>query len=166
MTPFLLSQIFATLGICSDFVSWQFRTKKAILITLICSSILFGLHFYFLEQYFAAIIQIVVVLRYTCAIFTRNIAVVIFFLAIIIGIFIYVGTYGVLPFLALWGSLLGTFSSFAKNDKQMRLYGMIGTFCWLVHNAILLSPMGIIGESVMLGSNMIGYWRYYMQCKK
>jgi hypothetical protein len=39
---------------------------------------------------------------------------------------------------------------------------IIGGTLWLVHNTILWSPVGILVETVFVGSSAIGYYRYYI----
>jgi hypothetical protein len=42
---------------------------------------------------------------------------------------------------------------------------IMGGTVWLVHNAILWSPVGILVETVFVGSGVIGYYRYYIAGK-
>lgn len=162
MTPFLLSQIFAFFGICTDIASWQFRSRRSILITLTCSTVLFGLHFYFLGQMYAALVSVIVVIRYLFTIHTTHKGVMVFFLCIAIGLYYFVGEYTIFSFLALLAVIFATIAGFQKQDKYLRLIGMASTMCWLTHNILLLTPIGIVAEVVMLSSNLLGYIRFYI----
>jgi hypothetical protein len=40
---------------------------------------------------------------------------------------------------------------------------MVATIAWLAHNAIIGSPAAVVLEIFFLGSNILGYWRYYIR---
>jgi len=40
---------------------------------------------------------------------------------------------------------------------------MIGTLVWIGHNALAGSPAAAVLETFFLGSNLVGYYRYYLR---
>ena len=62
-------------------------------------------------------------------------------------------------------TILITTGSFSHNDKFLRLMMISGGLLWFIHNLILGSPIGLIVETVFVGSSCIGYYRYYIAKK-
>ncbi len=70
-----------------------------------------------------------------------------------------------LDLLSLAGSLLQTRAAFCRNDKRLRELMFVGSGCWLLNNILLGSPMAVLMESVFIGSNLLGYYRFYLRRK-
>ena len=69
--------------------------------------------------------------------------------------------HGTLSILSCLGSMFGTIGSFCKEDKQMRQVLLIATSLWLIHNWLAGSPTAVLMEALFIGSNLLGYYRYY-----
>ena len=83
-----------------------------------------------------------------------------------VSLFITVNTYiGLLSILGFIGTIFITTGSFSANDKFLRIMMILGGTVWLIHNAILWSPVGILVETVFVGSGIIGFYRYYIAGK-
>lgn len=52
-----------------------------------------------------------------------------------------------------------------RDDKRLRELMFIGSGCWLLNNILLGSPMAVLMESVFIGSNLLGYYRFYLRRK-
>ena len=62
--------------------------------------------------------------------------------------------------LAITATLLATYASFQVDQKRIRLnYGM-AAMIWIVHNALVKSPVATVMEATLLTSNTIGYFRH------
>ena len=70
---------------------------------------------------------------------------------------------GLLTLLATAGALITTTAAFLSTDRQFREYMMIGTVVWIAHNALAGSPGAVVLEIFFLGSNLVGYYRYYLR---
>lgn len=75
-------------------------------------------------------------------------------LMIILTIFTYNGPLSLLSVIA---TLVTTFSLWQKNVKMYKVLGMIAGVLWLAYNIFIMSIMGIILESTLIISSLIGY---------
>lgn len=159
---FLLSQILIAFAICCDLLSFQFKDRQKILSILLISVILIGIHFALLEQWTAAGLAVVSSLRFIISIKTTSQKTMWFFvsLAVMIAIVTFSGPLSILTCL---GSIFGTVGSFCKEDKRLRQFMLLGTALWLINNVLIGSPMAVVMEILFIGSNLIGYYRFYIK---
>jgi hypothetical protein len=68
-------------------------------------------------------------------------------------------------FLALASTLLGTWASFQPNDRTVRATLAVCASLWVVHNAIIGSPVATVMELAFLASNAIGWRRFHGRAK-
>jgi hypothetical protein len=68
-------------------------------------------------------------------------------------------------FLALASTLLGTWASFQANDRTVRATLAVCASLWVVHNAIIGSPVATMMELAFLASNAIGWRRFHGSAK-
>ena len=157
---FLVSQIFAAIAFLIGLSSFQFKTRKLVLACLIGSNLFNIIHFTLLHKTTAAGLLSVTAVRYLTAIFTTQKSWMYFFWAIttVTTCFSFQGLISLLPFLA---TLIGTWGSFQEQDRTIRRAIMLGTSCWIVHNALVGSPVATAMEIFMLASNFIGYRRHH-----
>ncbi len=64
---------------------------------------------------------------------------------------------------AFIASVLMSFASFQETDRTLRLWMMAGTTTWLTHNLLIGSPAAVMLELFFLGSNLLGFWRFYIK---
>ena len=160
VSPFLLSQILAAGAFVLGLGAFQFAAKRSVFLAMAASALLKSLHFFLLACPEAGVLMLVVASRFTAGIFTVSRLAMYFYIAV--SLVVFAATYqGALAWLALLGALLVAVSSFQRSDRTVRLLIMAGTSCWVVHNAIAASPVGTLMELAFLGSNMVGYWRFY-----
>ncbi len=164
MSPFILSQILICLAICCDFLSFQFKERTRILTILMVSCLLIGSHFALLEQWTAASLAMVSALRFLVSTKTTSRRAMWCFVALslVVAVFTYSG---LLSLLAFAGSLFGTVGTFCRHDKRLRQFMLVGTSIWLVNNVLVGSPMAVLMESMFIGSNLLGYYRFYIRPK-
>jgi hypothetical protein len=70
---------------------------------------------------------------------------------------------GISSILSCLGSIIKTAAVFCKHDKILRLFMMVGTVFWIINNAVINSPLGVLMESLFLASNITAYYRYYIK---
>ena len=70
---------------------------------------------------------------------------------------------GLTSVLSCFASMFQTFSAFNKDDRRLRELMIIGTSFWLVHNYLVGSPKAVVMEALFIGSNLLGYYRFYFR---
>ena len=162
MSDFLLSQLLIGVVFCFDMASFQFREKRHVLSCLVFSALLLGVHFALLEAQTAAVLGFIAAARFFVAIFSHARWLLYLFLSLVMinGILSYVG---LLTVLATAGGLITTTAAFMPTDRQFRQYMMAGTVVWIGHNALAGSPGAVVLEMFFFGSNLVGYYRYYLR---
>lgn len=164
MTDFALSQVLVGLALVTDVAAFQFKRKETVLSWLVCSCILIAAHFVLLEQYTASAIVAVTGLRFFISIFTKRTELMWFFLTA--NLYSYVFTYeSFINTLPLISAQLSTIGGFSKSDKIMRELFGVSALIWIFHNVMVWTPVGILLEVLFLGSNVFGYYRYYLRGK-
>lgn len=138
----------------SDICSFQFKERKKILIFFIISSFCIALQYVFLERYVPACISFLAVVRFFVSYHSTNKKWILLFIPASVCItFLFFKDY--LDFLILLASILATLSVFQKNDKYLRLIMMGATLCFIIYNLIIFTPIGLLLESIFLGSNLV-----------
>ncbi|KJR97561.1 MAG: membrane protein [Desulfobulbaceae bacterium BRH_c16a] len=165
MSLFIISQILVGIAICTDILSFQFKEKTRIVACLLVSCVLISIHFMLLEHWTAACLGLLAATRFAASLFSTSKRLMgIFVLATLI--LAAVSYEGILSILACTGGIFGTVASFCKEDKQLRQLMLIATSLWLVHNVLAGSPGAVVMEALFIGSNLVGYFRYYIRPKK
>jgi len=162
MSPFLLSQILVGVAFICDLVSFQFRDRRSILACLIAATSLLAAHYFLLDNPSAGFLMLVGVLRFSVAYFSKDPRWIWVFVGIALCVLLatYQTLVNGLAFVAL---VLVSIASFQATDKKLRVWMMSGTSVWLLHNILIGSPAAVILEAFLLGSNLTGYWRYYLK---
>jgi hypothetical protein len=164
MTDFLLSQLLVSITLAIECFAMQLKNKNRILALLSISCLFNGFHYLLLDQPTAGYIFLFSSIRFLISIkwkFQWMAAV-----SLCVSLFITVNTYiGLLSILGFIGTIFITTGSFSANDKFLRIMMILGGTVWLIHNAILWSPVGILVEAVFVGSGIIGFYRYYIAVK-
>ena len=162
MSDFVLSQLLVLVVLCFDLASFQFREKRKVLACLVFSGALMGWHFYLVEAYTASALGFIAAFRFLTAIFTHSRWLLGFFLSLVM-INAVVSYAGLITVLATTGALITTTASFLASDKRFRELMMLGIAVWIVHNVVAGSPGAVVLETFFLGSNMLGYYRFYIR---
>ena len=164
MRDFLLSQLLVSITLAIECFAMQLKNKNRILALLSISCLFNGFHYLLLEQPTAGFIFLFSSIRFLISIKWKFqwMAAASLCVSLLITIYTYIGFLSVLGFIA---TVFITTGSFSNNDKFLRLMMIIGGTLWLVHNAILWSPVGILVETVFVGSGIVGYYRYYIAGK-
>ncbi len=160
--PFIISQIAMFVAMGFDFLSLQFKKREYTFLCLIISASLISAHYFLLNKVAAGVIVFISVLRFATCYFTTNKKYLFVFIALnTISLFF---TYNNATDLIIYfGLVIFIIGNFQADNKLMRKLMMIGTSIIILYNAIIFSPMGVIGEGVFLLSNFIGYYRHYLR---
>lgn len=160
MNDFALAQILAGVAFAFGLASFQFKTRRNVLLCLFFCVAFNGAHFFLLDRPGPSALMLLTGIRYLIATITTDRRVMIFFLLVTCAAF-FATFKSPLSLLALAGSMVGTFGSFQPLGRKVRLYFMGGNVAWLCHNALLWTPVGIAMEALFLASSVVGYWRYF-----
>lgn len=159
MSDFAVSQILAAIAFILGLAAVQFRARRAILLCLVVSAAFNGAHFFALHRPGPGALLLLTGLRQFVALRTTDRRVLLFFLVVTAACFL--ATFETrLSFVALCGTLLGTYGSFQPAGRRVRLFFMAGGLMWLTHNVLAWTPVGIVMEASLLASSMVGYWRH------
>ncbi|WP_299787406.1 YgjV family protein [uncultured Shewanella sp.] len=160
MSLFIWSQVLIIIAIVFDLVSFQFKQRKKIVGCLCVSGILISAHFTLLEQWTAAGLMLLASFRYFTSIFTTSKKLMFLFLtsALVITCMTFSGLISLLSF---GGTVFQTTAAFCQSDHRLRQLMIVGTSLWLIHNYLAGSPTAVLMEFLFIGSNIIGYYRYY-----
>ncbi|MEZ9298136.1 YgjV family protein [Vibrio splendidus] len=160
MSAFLWSQVLIAIAIVFDLISFQFKQRQKIVCCLCISGILISTHFALLEQWTAASLMLLASVRYFTSIFTTSKKLMFLFLtsAVVITVMTFINLISLLSF---GGTLFQTTAAFCQSDQRLRQLMIFGTLLWLIHNYLVGSPTAVLMELLFIGSNIIGYYRYY-----
>ena len=164
MPTFLLSQMLAALAFAAGLAAFQFRARPAILRCWSVCAALNSAHFLLLGVPGAATLAAMISVRFLIATFTSDRRIMVFFMILAVAGFLATFTRPV-GFLALASTLLGTWASFQPNDRTVRATLAICASLWVVHNAIIGSPVATVMEVSFLASNAIGWRRFHGRAK-
>lgn len=165
MSLFVLSQILVGIAICTDIISFQFKEKVHIVSCLLISCVMIAAHFMCLGHWTAACLGILAAVRFVACLFStsRKLLWLFLLIATLVSAFTYEGYLTIIGFCA---TIFGTFAAFSKEDKTLRQLIFVGTSIWILHNSLAGSPGAVLLEVIFLGSNVVGYFRYYIRPQK
>ena len=164
MPDFLLSQLLVSITLIIECFAMQLKNKNRLLALLSISCLFNGFHYLLLNQPTAGYIFLFSSVRFLISIKWKFqwMAIASLCVSLFITVYSYIGFLSILGFIA---TIFTTTGSFSKNDKFLRLMMIIGGSLWLLHNALLWSPVGILVEVIFVGSGAVGYYRYYIAGK-
>ncbi|WP_290924440.1 YgjV family protein [Halodesulfovibrio sp.] len=165
MSVFVVSQLLVGVALIFDVLSFQFKDRKYIVLSIAAACFFMAAHFMLLDQWTATILMIVSGIRYAVSGYTTERKWMYFFC--IVAVLGTAWTYtGVVSLLSFGATFVLTVAAFSKTDKQLREITFVGVLLWIIHNVVVWSPSAIALESFFLMSNIVGYYRYYMRSPK
>jgi hypothetical protein len=160
MSLFTVSQLLVGVAIGFDLLSFQCKERRRIIACLIVSCLLIAAHFALLGHWTATGLGLLAALRFITSCFTTSKKVMLVFIAASLAVAT-LTYHGALSLLSGLGSIFGTIGSFCKDDKQLRQVMLVATSLWLVHNCLAGTPTAVLMEALFIGSNLLGYYRFY-----
>jgi len=158
MTPFLLSQLLASISFILDLSAFHFARRTTTLKLLALSTLLLAVHFWLLGHASAALLMLLATCRYLLA--TVSVHPRLCGLFILLALLCSVLTWdGLLSLLPLAGSLLITVAAFQTDGRRLRLFTVSGSLFWLVYNGLIHSPVAVLIEFAFLSSTLISCYR-------
>lgn len=140
---------FAAIGF---FSSKDRKTKLFLVMACISNALYFG----FNEMLISASIVLLTGLRIGTSMYTRHTAVGVFFLlAAILPPFVVSSN----DWVSVLPGITGTIAAFWMTGRPMRVMLIIGSLLWIVNNALSGAWVGVIGESILVTSGILGLVR-------
>lgn len=157
---YVLSQILVVAFFGLYALTFLLKTKKSVLIVLLCGGVLNTISFILLGAYTGAVVNIVAMIRSVWFFFDEKNGkrtwislTVVMLLVICATIFTYKKWIDILPFVAGIGY---TFACWQKNIPLYRWLGIFVNILYLLYNILIYSIFGVIGELVATVCALIG----------
>jgi hypothetical protein len=162
---FLISQILVWIAIFTDFLSFQFKDRKKVLLILTVSSLLIALHYLLLWEINAFYLVLISMVSFLVSAYTYDKKIMLwFFILYLVPIVLnYSNLIDIILFIAMYIML---FAKFIKDDKYIRIYIMLATCFGLLFNILIWTPVWILLQILFLWSNIIWYYKHYLRNNK
>ena len=157
---FICSQMFVFCAMIFDFMAFQFKKRKQIFFCLMLSTVFVSLQYFLLNKKAAAILMLLSSLRFAIYYLTKNKNYLYLFIATntISLFFTYKEMYDVIIYSS---SVIFIIGMLQKEDALMREIMGISMTLAIVYNILIFSPMGVVAETSILISNLVGYYKYH-----
>lgn len=166
--PYILSQVFIIINYIFLVITYQCKNRKQILILNFGALISTGISYIFLSAYSGLAMTVVAIIRNIIFIVDEKkngksdengikdymILAILYIISIISGILTY---NGILSMMSVAATMLYTYSVWQKNTKRYKILGIPVGIIWIIYNIYIFSIFGIILETVLAISAIIGY---------
>ncbi|MBQ1812802.1 MAG: YgjV family protein [Bacilli bacterium] len=161
MNTYILSQIFVIMSYLFLINTYQVKSnKKMILILNIVACIFSATGFFFLKAYAGCIMSLIAVVRNILfankKINKFDSLIIILAIIVLLSLYTYQNVFSLLPVIA---TILYSLSVWQDNNKLYKIFGIPIEMCWLSYHIYVKSLFGIILESILFGSVVIGIVR-------
>ena len=174
---YILSQVFVIINNALLISTYQVKKRKTILILSFLALIANGIVYTLLSAWSGLAMVFVAMIRNTIFMIDEKksgksdeitkkdiiILVVLYTISIISAIFTYEG---ILSMMSVIATMLYTYSIWQKKTNVYKFLGIIIEIVWIIYNIYIFSIMGIILESLLLISAVIGIIREYKMKKE
>ena len=169
---YALSQVFVIINAILLMGTYQFKTRKSILIVSFMALIANGVAYVLLSAWSGLAMVLVAMIRNIIFIIDEKkngkndkitkkdivILVVLYAISIISAVYTYEG---ILSMMSVVATMLYTYSVWQKKTSVYKILGIIIEVIWIIYNIYIVSIFGIIIEVVLLISAIIGIIREY-----
>lgn len=160
-TTYIISQVFVIINYLFLIITYQIKNNKKILIlnTIACTSSAIGL--FLLHAYSGCAMSIIAVLRNFLFINENknghfDALLITFVLIALFTLYTYENLFSLLPVIA---TILYSIAVWQNDDRIYKLFGIPIEICWLSYHIYIFSIFGIILESILFISVLIGIKR-------
>lgn len=164
---YLIAQVIGAFAAFFGIFSFQQKKRGGILVFQIVNNVLWTVHMFMLGAVAGGMLNAIGIFRGVVFFFRgsrkwaqSNLWYAVFSALIIASsIFSWIGGEGALALLPMLGMLFTTVSLAEKDPFRVRLYSLLSSPCWLVYNVINASLPGILTESFLIVSILVGILR-------
>lgn len=165
----LITQIVGCLGVLVSLAIFQSSKRKNILKLSLFASLIYTVHYILLGAFTGAAMNFVGATRayiyFEVKPDRRHIGVLMAFVGISI-LATLITWHGLISLLPLLSSISGSIAFWQKKPKNIRRWALIGPPLWFTYNAIVGSYPGMIIDTIMFISNLVGEYRLDFHHKK
>ena len=165
---YILSQLFIVIECILLATSYQSKSRKKIVLFNLFSLISAGISYMLLSAYSGFAMIIIAIIRNIIFILDekkngkrntngKNDYIILAFLLFLSFIAAFFTFRGILSMLSVVASTLYTISVWQKNTKVYKVLGIPIATLWMLYNIYIFSILGIILETIILISSIIGY---------
>jgi len=160
----LIGQVLGFLAMGTAIISYQFRSRKIVVLVLTLSSVFWCLHFFALSSFSGLAMNGVNVVRGLCyaekgkAKWASHKALPFIFALIIIGLCIWTWE-GINTLLPLSGMLVSTYSNWQTDSRKLKLLSIPSSLVWGVYDFLAHSVAGTLNEVFVLCSIALFFLR-------
>ena len=165
MNNFIIAQIFGIIGIIFSVLSMQMKTKKNIMIMLLCLNLASAFNFLFLNSIsgslvcFFAVIETFVNYLFDSKNKSVPIYVIVFYVIVNIGLGLY-SYHSLIDILPIVCALLYCATVCVKKESNIRKLMFANQSIWLVYDIIVRAYMFSISNILTIISIVISYFRF------
>lgn len=160
-----IGQALSVIGMILTILSFQFKTKKQILLMQTAGSTFFLISYILLGSYAAVYLNIIFLARNIIFYFkedkkwaqSKAWLVALLVAVMLAGALGYRTAWDIIPIV---GSVFGTLAAYMKNENMFRVFKLGDSPCWLLYNASIPSLGGTICEVFNIISITVGLIRY------
>ncbi len=161
MNTYILSQLFVIVSYLFLINTYQVKkNKNMILILNIAACTFSALGFLFLKAYIGCAMSLIAILRNILFVNKKinkiDSLLLVFILITLLSLYTYENVFSLLPVAA---TILYTISVYQDNNKLYKIIGIPTEICWLSYHIYINSLFGIILESILFISVIIGIIR-------
>lgn len=165
MNNFIIAQIFGIIGIIFSVLSMQMKTKKNIMIMLLCLNLASALNFLFLDSISGSLVCffgcIETIVNYLFDSKNKRVPIYIIVFYVIVNIALGLSTYhSPIDLLPIICALLYCATVCVKKESNIRKLMFANQSIWLVYDLIVKAYMFSISNVLTLVSIVIAYFRY------
>ena len=160
MGSFLLSQMVAAIAFACGAISFQWKARRFMLLSLSGSAVANACHFFILGRAAPGTLYLIIGARCLAAAFSVNRKIMYLFFGLIVAGFVFSYKHPI-EFLGLFATLLATYGSFQSTARRVRVIMMLCNVSWMTHNVVVGTPVAAVTEATFLTSNVLGYWRFH-----
>lgn len=165
------AQILGVLGILSNILGIQFKSKKNILIAFMLANVLFSVTFFLLKGYSGAIICIVAAvqtfIKHTYdkkeVRFPKYLVAIFMIVSLLCGFLTYRSLIDILPIIC---SILYTLSIIQNKERNLRLITLVNIIFWTIYDIKVGAYTAGINDVLLALSTIVAIFRYDIFHKK
>jgi len=155
----IAEQAFGFIGLGLIMASWQFDSRRSILLLNVSAFLAFALGLFILDAVVGAVMMLFAALIAVTAVFTRKRLLMILLVAgpVLLGLTQAERPHDYLPIAA---HITGAVAFFSERVVTMRAWAPLGTVLWAIYNVIVGAWGQFIADLFILSSMAIGAYRH------
>lgn len=169
MSTFLIAQLVGCVALVLSLSIFQLNKRKAMLRLGVVSALIYSVHFFLLGAYTGAAMNVINGARgyafYKVEPDKRHVGILILFIAIA-GVATYITWQSIISLLPLIAATIGGIALWHKKPRAIRRWALLAPPVWFIYSYLVGSYPGMIVETIMFTSNLVGEYRFDIDHRK